>query len=76
MGTVVEMTSGRGWFKQWWHKLTACPTFWGSFRLTFKKRCPVCNTKVRCYWDGNDCHSMIDVCHSCAKALGPEASNA
>lgn len=76
MGVVVQMTSGRSWLGQWWHKLTACPTFWKSFFRSSTRRCPQCKRKIRCYWDGNDCHGMIDVCEKCAKALGPEACNA
>ena len=69
MGVVVEMKCPRSFWAQWWHKMTDCPTFWGSF---FRKgrRCPGCNKRIRCYWDGNDVAGHgIDFCNRCAEEL-------
>ncbi len=52
-------------FQRWWHYLFHCPSFW-DWKPAFK--CPVCGVTYRCYWDGNDCFGMINVCNKCAKA--------
>jgi len=46
------------------HKLFDCPTFW-NLKPSFQ--CPICGHKYRCYWDGNDCFGLIDVCNKCAE---------
>ncbi len=74
MGTVVTMQPYKNFVKRWRHKIFECPTFW---KYLFGKkgfRCPKCNKKYLCYWDGNDVEGHgIDYCNKCAKEL--ECSN-
>lgn len=71
MGIVITMQPYKTFIKRWTHKLFECPTFW-KYLFNSKKgfRCPTCNKRYLCYWDGNDVAGHgIDYCNKCAKEL-------
>jgi hypothetical protein len=69
MGIVITIKA-KPFLKRWKHKLFECPTFWEYLFSKKGFRCPKCNKKYLCYWDGNDVTGHgIDYCNKCAKEL-------
>lgn len=61
VGTIEK--PHKGFIKTWIHKLFFCPTFW---KIKPRFQCPICKSKYRCYWDGNDIENVgINVCGKC-----------
>jgi hypothetical protein len=56
------------------HYLFDCPTFWQWSRAFM---CPLCGSKYRCYWDGNDsdCGAGMSLCVKCSKQHGGHITN-
>ena len=62
MSGVLEITRKFTLLGKMRHYMFECPTFW---RLKPAFKCPVCDAKYRCYWDGNDVGGKINVCKKC-----------